>query len=346
VRAVVFREVGRVEVADVAEPALSEPGDAIVRVTRAAICGSDLHYVRGKTPLAPGDVIGHEAAGVVERVGSAVTRFAPGDRVVASFDVACGACWFCANAQSGLCDDLRMLGGGPFLGSLPGAHAELVRVPTADVNLLLLPDGLEDERALFLGDVMTTGYFAAASAGIAPGAVVAVVGAGPVGFFCMQAALALGAVRVFGIDPDPSRRELVAAAGAEPVDPAARHPETVLADATEGRGADVAIDAVGSPAAFQRAVDVVRRGGSVAVVGVYASELLEIQLGVYWARALTVRFTGLCPVHAWWHRALDEALAGRLDPAPLISHRLPLEDAVRGYELFERREATKVVLIP
>jgi 2-desacetyl-2-hydroxyethyl bacteriochlorophyllide A dehydrogenase len=346
VRAVVFREVGRVEVADVAEPALTEPGDAIVRVTRAAICGSDLHYVRGKTPLAPGDVIGHEAVGVVERVGSAVTRLAPGDRVVASFDVACGACWFCANAQSGLCDELRMLGGGPFLGSLPGAHAELVRVPGADVNLLPIPDGLEDERALFLGDVMTTGYFAAASAGIAAGAVVAVVGAGPVGYFCMQAALALGGARVFGIDPDPSRRELVAAAGAEPVDPAARHPETVLADATEGRGADVAIDAVGSPAALQRAVDVVRRGGSVVVVGVYASELLEIQLGVYWARALTIRFTGLCPVHAWWQRAMDEVLAGRLDPEPLISHRLPLEDAVRGYELFERREATKVVLIP
>jgi threonine dehydrogenase-like Zn-dependent dehydrogenase len=346
VRAVVFREIGAVEVADVTEPVLAERGDAIVRVTRAAICGSDLHYVHGKTPLAPGDVIGHEDVGVVESVGAAVSRVARGDRVVASFDVACGACWFCANGQSALCDDVRMLGGGPFLGSLPGAQAELVRVPTADVNLLPIPDGLDDERALFLGDVMTTGYFAAASAGVARGAVVAVVGAGPVGFFCMQAARALGAARVFGIDPDPSRRELVAAAGAEPVDPAARHPETVIADATEGRGADVAIDAVGSPPAFERAVGVVRRGGSVVVVGVYSSEVLEIQLGVYWARALTIRFTGLCPVHSWWQRAMDEVLAGRLDPGPLISHRLPLEDAVRGYELFERREATKVVLIP
>jgi threonine dehydrogenase-like Zn-dependent dehydrogenase len=120
----------------------------------------------------------------------------------------------------------------------------------------------------------------------------------------------------------------------------------VVAEATEGRGADVAIDAVGSPLAFERAIGVVRRGGSVVVVGVYASEMVEIQLGVYWARALTIRFTGLCPVHAWWRQAMDEVLDGRLDPAPLISHRLPLEDAVRGYELFERREATKVVLVP
>jgi threonine dehydrogenase-like Zn-dependent dehydrogenase len=346
VRAVVLEDVGTVRVAEVPAPELIEADDAIVRVTRAAICGSDLHFVHGKSPFASGDVIGHEAVGVVERIGLAVTRIRVGDRVVAAFDLACGACWFCANGQSALCDDVRMLGGGPFLGSVPGAQAELVRVPTADVNLLRIPDEVDDERALFVGDVLTTGYFAAASAGIAPGGTVAVVGAGPVGFFCMQAARALGAGRVFGIDPDPSRRSLAEAAGAEPVDPAARHPETVLAEATDGRGADVSIDAVGAPAAFQRAVGIVRRGGTIVVVGVYAGETVPVQLGVYWARALTIRFTGLCPVHAWWERAMDEVVAGRMDPTPLISHRLPLEEAVRGYELFERHEATKVVLIP
>ena len=345
-RAVVFEGIGAVRVRDVPDPVVIEPGDAIVRVTRAAICGSDLHHVHGKTPLDPGDVIGHEAVGVVERIGPDVGRFAVGDRVVVAFDIACGACWFCANGRSALCDDVRMLGGGPFLGSLPGAQAELVRVPVADVNLLRIPDGLEDERALFVGDVLTTGYVAAASADVASGSTVAVVGAGPVGFFCMQAARALGAERVFGIDPDPARLELARAAGAEPIDPATRHPDTVLADATDGRGADVAIEAVGSPSAFERAVGVVRRGGTVVVVGVYAAEVMEVQLGVWWARALTIRFTGLCPVHAWWERTMDEVVEGRLDPAPLISHRLPLEDAARGYELFERREATKVVLEP
>ncbi|MBI3648206.1 MAG: alcohol dehydrogenase catalytic domain-containing protein [Actinobacteria bacterium] len=333
-------------VADVPDPVVREPGDAVVRVTRAAICGSDLHYLHGKTPIEPGDVIGHEAVGFVESAGPGVTRFSPGDRVIVSFDLACGACWFCSKGQTALCDDVRVLGGGPFGGSVPGAQAERVLVPAADVNLLLVPGGLDDERALFVGDVLTTGYYAASLAGIAPGDVVAVVGAGPVGFFCVQAARVMGAGKVFSIDPDRPRLALAAMVGAEPVDPADRHPESVLAEATGGRGADVAIEAVGSTPAFERAVGVVRRGGTVAVVGVYAGETAQIQLGVYWARALTLRFAGLCPIHAWWERALAEVEAGRIDPMPLISHRLPLEEAPLGYELFERREATKVVLLP
>jgi threonine dehydrogenase-like Zn-dependent dehydrogenase len=131
-----------------------------------------------------------------------------------------------------------------------------------------------------------------------------------------------------------------------PVDARERHPQTALADATDGRGADVVIEAVGSPTAFESAMGVVRRGGRVVVVGVYAGESVEVQLGVYWARALTLRFAGICPVHAWWERAMLEVEAGRMNPAPLISHRLSLDEAVAGYDLFDRREATKVVLIP
>jgi len=149
-----------------------------------------------------------------------------------------------------------------------------------------------------------------------------------------------------GIRVDPERLALAERVGAIPVDVTARHPATALAEATEGRGADVVIEAVGSPTAFESAVNVVRRGGRVVVVGVYAGETVEVQLGVYWARALDLRFVGLCPVHAWWERALAEVVAGTIDPTPLISHRLSLEDAPRGYQLFDRREATKVVLIP
>jgi threonine dehydrogenase-like Zn-dependent dehydrogenase len=134
--------------------------------------------------------------------------------------------------------------------------------------------------------------------------------------------------------------------GAEPVNIRERHPASALAEATDGRGADVVIEAVGTPAAFESAVGMVRRGGRVVVVGVYAGESVELQLGVYWARALTLRFSGICPVHAWWERAMDELVAGRIDPSPLISHRLPLEDAAEGYALFDRRQATKVVLLP
>jgi alcohol dehydrogenase len=345
-RAVVFEGTGRVSVRDVAEPRIGSPEDAIVRVTRTAICGSDLHFLHGKTPMNVGDVLGHEAVGVVEATGDAVSRVRTGDRVVISFDIACGDCWYCGRGMSALCDEAQMFGGGPFTGSIPGAQAERVRVPMADVNLLSVPDDLDDERALFLGDVLTTGYYAASLGNIRESDVVAVVGAGPLGFFCAQAAAALGAADVFVIDPEPARLALAASVGATPIDPASRHPQATIDAATDGRGADVVLEAVGNPEAFGSAVTLARPGGTVVVAGVYAGEAASIQLGVYWSRALTLRFSGLCPIHAWWERAREAVLDGRIDPSPLISHRLSLEDAAEGYRLFDRREAMKVVLSP
>jgi threonine dehydrogenase-like Zn-dependent dehydrogenase len=346
VRAVVFDDVGKVRLADVPAPTIEQPGDAVVRVTRTAICGSDLHFFHGKAPLEPGDVMGHEAVGVVESIGADVTRFAPGDRVVVAFNIACGSCWFCKRGETQLCEGFRNLGAGTFGGGLPGAQATHVRVPTADVNLLAISDDVDDERALFVGDVLTTGLYAASIAAIQPDDAVAVLGCGPVGWFCVQAARALGAGRIFAIDRESSRLELAANVGAQPIDVRERHPGTALAESTAGRGADVVIEAVGSVAAFGSAIDIVRRGGRVVVVGVYAGESVDVQLGVYWARALTVRFAGVSPVHAWWERAMGYVRSGDIDPLPLISHRLPLEDAAEGYELFDRREATKVVLLP
>ena len=345
-RAVVFGGVREVRVTDVPDAVVEEADDAVVRVTRTAICGSDLHFFHGKAPIEPGDVLGHEAVGVVEAVGPNVDRFSPGDRVIVAFNIACGACWFCLRGEHQLCDDFRNLGAGAFGGSLAGAQATYVRVPVADVNLLHAPDDIDDERVLFVGDVLTTGVYAASIAEIEPGSTVAVVGCGPVGFFCVQAARSFGAGRVFAVDMEPGRLALAAGVGAEPVNVRERHPASALAEATDGRGADVVIEAVGTPAAFESAVGMVRRGGRVVVVGVYAGESVELQLGVYWARALTLRFSGICPVHAWWKRAMDELVAGRIDPSPLISHRLPLEEAAEGYALFDRRQATKVVLLP
>jgi threonine dehydrogenase-like Zn-dependent dehydrogenase len=346
VRAVVYRDVGRVSVEEVPDPALVEPGDAILRVTASAICGSDLHFFHGKAPLEPGETIGHEAIGVVEAIGTGVERFRPGDRAVASFVIACGACWFCRSGQTQLCEDFRNLGAGIFGGGLGGAQAEMLRVPTADVNLLHVPDSMDDEGALFLGDILTTGYYGAAIADIGPGDTVAVIGVGPVGFFCVQAAVALGAAEVLALDMQPDRLRLAETVGASAIDVRARHAQMAVAERTEGRGADVVIEAVGHPAAFESAIDAVRRGGRVSVVGLYAGETVEIQLGVWWSRALDVRFAGICPVHAWWERAMAEVEAGRIDPAPVISHRLPLEQASLGYELFDTRRATKVLLLP
>jgi threonine dehydrogenase-like Zn-dependent dehydrogenase len=345
-RGVVFDGVGSVRVTDLPDPELEAPGDAIVRVTRSAICGSDLHLLHGKAPMEPGEPLGHEAVGVVEAVGDQVEARRVGDRVAVAFNVSCGHCWFCGNGQSALCEDDAIFGYGIFGGALPGAQAERLRVPNADVNLPEIPGGVGDEAAVFVGDVLTTGFYGGSLAAAGSDDVVAVLGCGPVGYCTIVALRTFGAPRVFALDRDPSRLTLAEAAGAIPVHIDERNPVTALAEATDGRGADVVIDAVGHPTAFEGAIDTVRRGGTVVVLGVYSSETTDLQLGGYWSRALTLRFAGLTPVLAWWSRAMGELTRGAVDPTPLISHRMSLEDAAEGYALFDRREATKVVLIP
>jgi alcohol dehydrogenase len=346
VRAVTFRAPGRIDVDEVPDPELEDAGDAIVRVTASAVCGSDLHFFHGKAPLDAGDVMGHEAVGVVERVGERVERFSPGDRVVVAFDIACGACWFCERGQTALCEDFRTLGAGMFGGGLAGAQAELVRIPVADVNLLRIPDGVDDERALFVGDVLTTAVHAIDRGELSGGDTVAIVGAGPVGLLIAHAASLVPHAETLVVDVDPTRLELAAAFGATPIDASATNAQIAVASRTGDRGADVVFDAVGSPAAFERSLDLVRRGGRVVVVGLYAGETIDAQLGVWWARALELRFLGICPVHAVWERTMEHLERGRLDPSPLISHRLALADAAEAYALFDTRGATKVVLRP
>jgi threonine dehydrogenase-like Zn-dependent dehydrogenase len=345
-RAAVLAEPGRVEVTDVPDPELRHPTDAIVRVTRTAICGSDLHFLHGKTPTSPGDVLGHEAVGIVEATGAAVSTVRPGDRVVLSFSVACGSCWFCRRGETNLCEHAAVFGAGPFGGNLPGAQAESVRVPWADVNLLEVPADLDDERAVFVGDVLTTGFHAASLARARPDDIVAVLGAGPLGW-CVAASLrSLGSDRVYLLDREPGRLELAAAAGATPIHVGERSAESVLAEVTQDRGPDLAIDAVGAADAYRQASAIVRRGGRVVVAGVYAGESVELQLGVAWARAIEIRFTGVCPVHADWREVMERVRAGKVDPLPLVSDRITLEDAPGGYERFDRRIATKVLIEP
>ncbi len=250
-RAVVFAEPGRVEVAEVADPVVREPTDALVRVTRAAICGSDLHFLHGKTPTARGGVLGHEAVGIVEAVGDGVGSVRPGERVVLSFAVACGRCWFCERGETNLCEHAAVFGAGPFGGDLPGTHAEMVRVPWADVNLLAVPAGVDDDRAVFVGDVLTTGFHAASLAEASSGDVVAVFGAGPVGWCAALSLRALGVEQVFLLDREPARLALAAEAGAVPVHVGEQSAESVLAEVTDDRGADVAIDAVGAADAYR-----------------------------------------------------------------------------------------------
>jgi threonine dehydrogenase-like Zn-dependent dehydrogenase len=346
VKAVIYEEVNRIRVGDVPDPVIEHPKDAIVRVTMTAICGSDLHFLGGKAPLSPGDTLGHEAVGVIEDVGPEVEGFEPGERVVVAFDIACGRCWFCQRGQTSLCDEFRNLGAGPFGGGLGGAQAERVRIPYADTNLLAVPDDMEDERALFVGDILTTGYYGTAIAGIQPLDTVAVVGVGPVGFFCVQGAYVHGAKRVLALDMDSDRLARAEKMGAIPVDVRERNPHMAVHELTQDRGADVVIEAVGSEGAFDTASRAVRRGGTISVVGMFVSEVYPLPMGIYWTRAIRLQFAGICPIHAWWERAMEAVRTGEIDPLPIISHVLPLSEAVRGYELFESRQATKVVLKP
>jgi threonine dehydrogenase-like Zn-dependent dehydrogenase len=346
VRAAVFRAEGVVDVVERREPEVLEPTDAVVRVVRAAICGSDLHFFHGKAPMDPGTTMGHEAVGIVDRIGDGVRSVALGDRVVTSFHIACGTCWFCRAGQTGLCETHRILGGGPFGGDLQGTQAGAVRVPIADVNLLRVPDEIDDERALFVGDVLTTGVYAASLVDAGPDDTVAVLGAGPVGFCIAQALRARDARHVYVLDLDPARLALIASTGARPMDLRAVNAEMALARATDGRGADAVVDAVGATDAFAMALEIVRRGGRVVVVGMYTSETTELQLGVSWIRGIQLVFAGETPIHTWWERSVEAMLAGDLDPGPLVSHRLPISEAPAGYAAFDRHEATKVVLDP
>lgn len=343
-RAVVYAGPGIVRVADVPDPRVLEAGDAIVRVSRTAICGSDLHVLHGKTPgMREGGVIGHEFVGTVVEGSDDLT----GRRVLGSFLIACGACEFCRERRFNFCRNRRALGLGALTGDLDGAQAELVRVPEATLNLKALPEGLDDEHALFAGDILATGFYAARICEIAPSDVVVVFGAGPVGLFTALAARRFAPERVLVLDTDPQRvrfaREVY---GFEALDTSEMAPEAVVAGATGGRMATVAVDAVGVVAAVKSAMKVVRDGGRIAVVGVYGAERYDIPMGVAWVRGIDLRFSGMANVQATWDEALAAVVDGELDPTRAITHRMPLEDAVEGYELFSSRAAMKVVLEP
>jgi threonine dehydrogenase-like Zn-dependent dehydrogenase len=346
-RALTFADVGRVEMADVPRPTIEDPTDVVVRVTTTAICGSDLHVLHGRIPgMTPGGILGHEFVGVVEETGSAVTTVKTGDRVLASFMIPCGVCWFCRKGLFSRCPDQRVFGYGMFLGDINGAQAEYVRVPNADICLRVIDEGLSDERVLFAGDIFTTGYDCAVEARIQEGDVVVVQGCGPVGLMAVQAARAFKPSVIYAVDTVAQRLEMAQGFGAVPVDASAVHVPSHIQDHTEGRGADVLLECVGAIPALAGSVDIVRAGGRISVIGVYSEPEMEFPLNLTFVKAIDMKFCGTANIVGRWDDALALIAGGTVDPQSIISHRLPLEDAVRGYQLFEAREAMKVVLTP
>ena len=343
-RAVTFQAPGEVRVDERPDPELAAPDDAVVRVEATGICGSDLHIYHGRVQIEPGFVIGHEFVGTVVAAGDAVTRAAVGDRVIGTYCTACGECFFCARSDFHKCDNGRVFGHGATLGSLQGAQAELVLVPTANLTLRKVPEGVSDEVALFAGDVMGTGYHAVVETGVGEGDSVAVLGLGPVGLCAVQAAKAAGAGTVLAIDSVPDRLEMARSFGAIPLHLTEQDVRKEVKAATEGRGVDATIDAVGHPDVLDMACRLTRKAGTVSATGVY-TEPLELHMGVVWIKALTLK-TGHANVIKHVDPVLEAISAGTLDPAPLVTHRMSLDEAPEAYEIYDRREALKILLTP
>lgn len=330
----------------VPDPQPAAAGDAVVAVTLAGVCGSDLHVYHGReSGLDRGTVMGHELVGRVLEVGPGVERFRAGDRVVSPFTTSCGGCFYCRRGLTCRCRRGELFGWVEGGRGLHGAQAEAVRVPLADSTLVAVPDGLGDEAALLVGDVLATGFYGAELAGAGPGAVTAVVGCGPVGLMAVIAAGELGAERVFAVDPVAERRALAERLGADAVTPEAA--VAALRGVTGGRGADAVVEAVGSAAATRLAVELARPGAALGAVGVHHEPALAFSPGEAYDKNLTYR-AGRCPVRALIDRLLPLAERRRDDLAAVISHRLPLADGARAYQLFASRSegCTKAVLIP
>jgi 2-desacetyl-2-hydroxyethyl bacteriochlorophyllide A dehydrogenase len=343
-RAVTFQAPGEVRVEERPEPELLADDDAIVRIAATGVCGSDLHIYHGRVKIEPGFTIGHEYVGTVVAAGDAVTRVAVGDRVLGCFQTACGECFFCRRGDFHRCVESRTFGHGAALGSLQGTQAEMALVPRANLVLRRVPEGMSDETALFAGDVMGTGFHGVVSSGLRPGDVAAVLGLGPVGLCAVQAAKALGAARVLAVDTVAERLDVAARFGAQPIHLGEQDVRAAARDVTEGRGVDVCIDAVGDARALDTAVRITRACGTVQCTGVYA-ERTEVHMGLLWLKALTLR-GGQANVIGQLDRVLAMMDAGVLDPSPLVTHHMALDDAVEAYALYDRREALKIVLRP
>jgi 2-desacetyl-2-hydroxyethyl bacteriochlorophyllide A dehydrogenase len=343
-RAVTFQAPGEVRLDERPEPELTEAGDAVVRVEASGVCGSDLHIYHGRVAIEPGFTIGHEFVGTVVAAAAEVSRVREGDRVLGTYCTACGECFFCRRGDFHKCDHGRVFGHGETLGSLQGAQADMLLVPNADLTLRAVPDGLSDDVALFAGDVMGTGYHAVAETEVGAGDSVAVLGLGPVGLCAVQAARAAGAESVIAIDTVPERLEMARSFGALPVHLTEEDPRAAAKQVSEGRGVDAAIDAVGHPDALELACRLARKAGTVSATGVYA-ERIEVHMGIVWIKALTLK-TGHANVIKHVDPVLEALVDGTLDPSPLVTHHMSLDEAPEAYEIYDRREALKIVLKP
>ena len=382
----------KVSVEEVAEPRIEQPTDAVIRVTSTAICGSDLHLYNVLSPfLHKGDILGHETMGIVEEVGEDVDQIAPGDRVVIPFNISCGHCWMCERGLMSQCETTQvraqdkgaaLFGYTELYGSVPGGQAQRLRVPQAQFGPIRVPDGVADERFLYLSDILPTAWQGVAYADVPDGGTLAILGLGPVGQLACRIALHRG-LRVIGVDQVPERLRLAADRGVEVVDLRSGDPVNAIRERTEGRCADATLDAVGmeahgSPvlgaavtavgfvpdvlakpmtekagvdrlAALRTAIDATRRGGVVSISGVYGGKVDPLPMMDLFDKGLTLRM-GQCNVKRWIDDIVPVVMADG-DPLGLESlatHHISLDEAPDAYEMFDAKAdgCVKVVIRP
>jgi len=389
-KAVCWMGKENMQVHNVPDPTILNPRDAIIRITSTCICGSDLHLYNGFVPtMEQGDIMGHEFMGEVVEVGPGVSRdkLKVGDRVVVPFTIACGNCLFCKKDLWSLCDNSnpnarvaeKMMGYSPsglfgythMLGGYAGGQAQYARVPFADVGPIKIPDGLPDEKVVFLSDIFPTGYMGAENCNIRPGDTVAVWGCGPVGQFAIRSCFMLGAGRVIAIDRVPERLEMARAAGAEALNFDEVDILEALREMTGNQGPDACMDVVGMeasghgivfamdrakqilhtqmdrPIVLRQAIIACKKGGTVSVPGVYASFIDKVPMGAYVNKGLTMK-TGQTHMMRYMQPLLERIQRGDIDPSFVISHVLPIDQAPHAYKTFRDKQdrCTKVVLKP
>lgn len=340
-RALVYNGPGRKNVEDRIRPSLKMPGDAIVRITRTTICGTDLHILKGDVATCePGTILGHEGVGIIDAVGAAVTAFKPGDHVLISCISACGRCEPCRKGMYSHCTT-----GGWILGNrIDGTQAEYVRIPHADTSLYPIPDGADEEALVMLSDILPTGFECGVLNGkVAPGSSVAIVGSGPIGLAALLTAQLYSPAQIIMVDLDDNRLEVGQQFGATDIvnsrgGDAARQ---VIA-LTSGRGVDTAIEAVGIPATFQICQDIVAAGGTIANVGVHGVKA-DLHLETLWSKNITITTRLVDTVTI--PMLLKTVRSARIDASRLITHRFKFDKILEAYETFASAADTKALKV-
>ena len=346
-KAVVFDGVDFVKLADAPKPDLHTSKDALIKVTHASICGSDLNILAGKIKVGKDKIIGHEGVGVVEKVGSDVKRIKPGDCVVVPVSVHCGECTNCQKGRFNFCEHFGMFGHQPGWGDLPGTQAEYMRVPYADAVLELVPPGVSEEQAILVGDNLITGYMGCENGSLSPGDVVVIFGAGPVGLCAVASARLFGPSLIISVDLLDYRLDAAKRLGADvTINSSQTDAAKEIKKITQGQGADVAIEAVGSPETLNGCLESVRGGGVISILGVFPFTKVEISIRDFHRRNLQMR-AGITNV-ANMGRLMSLIQHGKLDMGPLITHRMPLSKAEEAYRLSRSRsdKALKIILFP